>query len=952
MKMELHLNGSEYIYVDPADFPGVRRVAGTLAKDIQAVTGHAPAVEGALRGAPAILCGTLERCGLMGELAARGVLRGNIAGKREVYEIVLTRLNGQSALVICGSDKRGAIYGMFALSEYLGVSPLCFFGDAAPLRRENVTVGADIETVSKEPSVRYRGFFINDEWPCFGTWATRHYGGVNARCYDRIFEFLLRMKGNYLWPAMWASSFPLDGPGSENEELADLYGVVMGYSHHEPCLRASEEWDKVRGPGSPYGNDWSFEKNPQGLLNYWADALKRSGSYENIITIGMRGERDSTMLAEGSALEKNISLLKQIITAQRQLIAELVPRRATQLLALYKEVEEYFYGDGRTPGLKDWDELKDVLFLLCEDNFGHLRTVPPRELVNHPGGWGMYYHLDYHGGPISYEWVDSTPLSAIWEAMTQAWDFGIRELWVVNVGDLKLHEVPLTYFMKLAYDFDAWGTGCPDSPARFLERFAAQNFPQADPALRREIGAVLRDYTALNSLRRPEAMNAGIYHPCHYGEADRMLAMAGSIEDRSARILAALCPRECAAYYSMIHFPATASANLCKLHLYAGKNHHYAAQGKPAANRYGDLARECMDRDIALAEEFAAFENGKWAGMELAPHMGFTKWNEDDSRYPVLCQVTPMRKPCMKVSRADREQVATKNYGTPTEIRVELELPGAAECNIEVANGGVGEFRFTLAPAPGEEIPAWLEASAWDGTVREQEIITLRCTDALPEGQEARCRLLLSDGDAAVALLVTARHDALSALPPRTFVARGGVIAMLAEHYCAKQDAPGGGFYKIDHYGKFGSGMKVSPSTAAFTGSQAPGLTYRFRIDQAGVYRVELLTAPNNPIRLASAVHLGIAAGGRFRLVELLPASFRAGENSDCAWCAGVLNQVHTAAADVFFEAGVQELTVYAQEPGTVLEKLLIYQAAPLPSYLGPPESPCLGSPMGELAAR
>ena len=950
--MELLLNGSEYIYVDPADFPGVRRVADTLAKDIEAVTGHAPAVEGELRGAPAILCGTLERCALMGELAARGVLRGGIAGKREVYEIALTCLDGQSTLVICGSDKRGAIYGMFALSEYLGVSPLCFFGDAAPLRRENAAVGADIETVSKESSVRYRGFFINDEWPCFGTWATRHYGGVNARCYDRIFEFLLRMKGNYLWPAMWASSFPLDGPGSENEELADLYGVVMGYSHHEPCLRASEEWDKVRGPGSRYGNDWSFEKNPQGLLNYWADALKRSGGYENIITIGMRGERDSTMLAEGSALEKNISLLKQIITVQRQLIAEHVPRRATQLLALYKEVEEYFYGDSRTPGLKDWDELKDVLFLLCEDNFGHLRTVPPRELADHPGGWGMYYHLDYHGGPISYEWVDSTPLSAVWEAMTQAWDFGIRELWVVNVGDLKLHEVPLTYFMKLAYDFGTWGTDCPDSPARFLECFAAQNFPQAGPALRREIGEVLRDYTALNSLRRPEAMNAGIYHPCHYGEADRMLALAGGIEDRSARILAALCPRERAAYYSMIHFPAAASANLCKLHLYAGKNHHYAAQGKSIANRYGDLARECMGRDIALAEEFAAFENGKWAGMELAPHMGFTKWNEDDSRYPVLCQVTPMCKPCMKVSRADREPVATKNYGTPTEIRVELELPGAAECGIEIANGGIGEFRFTLAPAPGEEIPAWLEASAWGGTVREQEAVTLRCTGALPEGQEARCRLLLSDGDAAVALLVTARHDALSALPPRTFVSRGGVIAMLAEHCCAKRDVPGGEFYKIDHYGKFGSGMKVSPSTAAFTGSQAPGLTYRFRIDRAGVYHAELLTAPNNPIQLASAVHLGIEAGGEFRLVELLPASFRAGENSDSAWCAGVLNQVRTAAADIFFEAGVQELTVYAQEPGTVLEKLLIYQAAPLPSYLGPPESPYLGSPMGELAAR
>ena len=202
------------------------------------------------------------------------------------------------------------------------------------------------------------------------------------------------MKGNYLWPAMWASSSPLDGPGSANEELADLYGVVMGYSHHEPCLRASEEWDKVRGENSIYGNEWNYYTNEEGLLRYWEDALKRSGKYENIITIGMRGERDSSMLGEDATLEENISLLKKIIKNQRSLIDRHVPRKAKELLALYKEVEAYFYGDETTQGLKDWQELEDVLFLLCEDNHGHLRTVPPKEMRHQPGGWGMYYHFD------------------------------------------------------------------------------------------------------------------------------------------------------------------------------------------------------------------------------------------------------------------------------------------------------------------------------------------------------------------------------------------------------------------------------------------------------------------------------------------------------------------------------------------------------------------------------
>lgn len=942
--MPFELTPAVHLCIEDTAYPGVRRIGGTIAKDINAVTGFLPTIHSQPTGQPVIVCATLGHSAIAEHLLAAGVLT-DISGKREVYQLALTALDGSPALVICGSDKRGTIYGMFALSEYIGVSPLCFFGDAQPMPREHVVIGADIETVSKEPSVKYRGFFINDEWPCFGTWATKHYGDVNAACYDGIFQFLLRMKGNYLWPAMWASSFPLDGPGSANEELADLYGVIMGYSHHEPCLRASEEWDKVRSENSPYGNAWNFDTNEKGLCRYWEDALKRSGKYENIITIGMRGERDSAILGEGSALGRNIDLLKRVIKKQRGLIEKNVPRKATQMLALYKEVEAYFYGDKNTPGLKDWEELKDVLLLLCEDNHGHLRTVPPKNMVDHPGGWGMYYHFDYHGGPISYEWVDSTPLVQTWEAMTQAWDWGIRELWIVNVGDLKLHEVPLTYFMQLAYDFDTWGTGHPESPEKYMRQWASQNFPQAGTALQGEIAALLRDYITLNSLRRPEALNEEIYKTA-YGEIDRMLARAEDIEHRSQKIYDALCPREQEAYYSMVHFSALASANLLKLHLYAGKNRRSAVQAATVANRYAELSRQCMARDIALAEEFAAFNGGKWAGMELAPHIGFTKWNEDDSRYPVLCQVTPMRKPSMKVSSTDSLLACTKNYGSPMEIFLQFELPGNGSHQIEIANGGVGEFHFTLSPAPGQKVPAWLQADKWEGTVGEQALVTLTCDPnrmTLPEGY---CRLLVSDGDAVVALNITARKDEMNALPPMTFVARDGVISMLAEHYCSKKDVSGGSFYLLPHYGKFGSGMKVSPSTAAFAKKDAPSLTYRFQISRAGNYTVEIHTAPNNPVEIGRPVHLGLEAGGKFRTVELLPAFFQAGDNNDDIWSMDVLEQEHKVSTTLSFKAGIQELTVYAQEPGVVVEKIVIYPADALRrnTYLGHPETPFQGS--------
>ncbi len=460
-----------------------------------------------------------------------------LEGKREVYKIFFAENPfpgvGQ-ALVICGSDKRGTIYGMFALSEYLGVTPLVYWGDSAPKRQERPVIREDICTLSKEPSVYYRGFFINDEWPCFGTWVTEHFGDFNAQAYRYVFEFLLRMRGNYLWPAMWTASFPLDGPGGANEELADIYGVIMGYSHHEPCLRASEEWDKVRGEDSPYGNEWNFYTNEQGLLRYWEDALKRSGKYENVITIGMRGERDSSMLGDDAGVAENVALLKDIIRKQRRLIRRNVNEdlsKVPQMLALYKEVEAYFYGDGQVPGLKDWEELDDVICMLCEDNFGHMRTLPTEDIRNHPGGFGMYYHFDYHGGPISYEWIDSTPLSKTWEQMCMAYEYGIRKLWIVNVGDVKFHEVPLTYFMNLAYDYEKWGITNPHSAEEFAEKWAAENFGITD-----KIAEVFTKYTDLLSLRRPEALNDKIYHPCHFLESDHILEQVLAVEKASCEI--------------------------------------------------------------------------------------------------------------------------------------------------------------------------------------------------------------------------------------------------------------------------------------------------------------------------------------------------------------------------------------------------------------------------------
>ncbi len=1061
---------------------GVRRIAGKVAKDMEKVTGRTAKVitEDELEGhARVILCATLGKSALLDELARRGLV--DLRPGWETYQIrLLSReqfaaADGGSAeplcgtgaagprgsaeadgsrggvgaadpcaavdaaasraadaafewpreleqiLLICGSDKRGTIYGMFSLSEYIGVTPLCFFGDAAPQKRESVTIGPDIEMVSKEPSVRYRGFFINDEWPCFGNWATEHFGGFNAACYDTVFEFLLRMKGNYLWPAMWSASFPLDGPGSANEELADLYGVVMGYSHHEPCLRASEEWKKVCGPESPYGDAWNFYTNEKGLTRYWEDALKRSGKYDNMITIGMRGEYDSCMLGPDATVTENVELLKRIITVQRELIRRHVKRESGEpplLLALYKEVEAYFYGDEKTPGLKDWDGLEGVTCMLCEDNYGQMRTLPTEEIRNRKGGFGMYYHLDYHGAPVSYEWVDSTPLARIWEQMGQAYEYGIRDVWIVNVGDVKFHEVPLTYFMALAWDFDKWGSGNPDSAREYTALWAQRCFPAADGALRERIAGVFTDYIDINALRRPEALHAGVYHPCHYGETDRMLARAADVERRSEENLRALLalsgqadPQSeltgvadirpdtpAGAYYSMIHYPAMASMNLLKMHLYAGKDQHYAAQGRTVANAYAELSEACIRRDRAFAAEWAAFGNGKWNGMQLASHIGFTKWNEDDCRYPVLMRVEPVSRPRMSVSRADEERTATKNYGAPMTVAVpDFQYAGCDSVCLEIANTGNGVISYEIRSEDGGQLPPWLliarekadaawdgaEEAAADGTKASAENGTKAEGTAMREGAETsleffrtlpaagrttllerirlicvpealpaepqKVRLLISDGETLAAADIWGKAPA-GDLPPQTFLEKNGVIAMNAARFCEKKDMERGGFRILKGYGKYGSAVKVAPSTAAFSErEEKPELTWRFYLEKSGEYRVDLIAAPTNPTEHGSPIRLAVRMRGRGtpkeRTLTLVPADFRAGEPGDPRWAVGVLDQERRVGFSDFFEAGQWELTVGALEAGAVLERIVIGRDGACQSaYLGPAESECTGT--------
>ena len=356
------------------------------------------------------------------------------------------------------------------------------------------------------------------------------------------------------------------------------------------------------------------------------------------------------------------------------------------------------------------------------------------------------------------------------------------------------------------------------------------------------------------------------------------------------------------AYYSMVHFAAMASMNLLKMHLYSGKNTHYAKQGRQIANVFGDLTRECIHRDRKLAEEFAVFNNQKWNGMQLAQHIGFTKWNEDGYQYPLICSVEPVHKPRMSVSRNDSDEYACKNYGNPMVIEIDdFMYAGSEEVVLEIANDGTGMLHYHISALNGI-VPDWIMLSSTEGDVAVQEDISIKCIkEKLTEKRES------------------------------------------IEHFAEKMDLKNGAFAIIGRYGKYSAGVKVFPSTAVFAiDADKPELTYRFFIEEAGNYRVEILTAPTNAVVHDHSVHLMLDNHNGDRVpLELIPSDFRGGDRSDARWAVGVLDQIRISSAVLPFKKGVQELSVGAMEAGVVLERIRIFHANSKieDAYLGPEES-------------
>jgi hypothetical protein len=967
--LEISKNKGLYFVIPEECGTGVKKVAGKVAKDVEGTLSFCPEIcETAVPAKQAVIAVTAGSGKLAETLCSKISKLGQVEGKRESYAFIVAEnpVEGiESALVIYGSDKLGTIYGLFHLSELLGVTAMVDWGDCQYVKQDSFILKEEDSFVSKEPSVKYRGFFINDEWPCCGNWATSHFGSFNAKMYDHIFEYLLRMKGNYLWPAMWAENFMLDGPDLESMKLADEYGIYIGMSHHEPCMRSGAEYSKVRGPKSPYGDAWSYVTNKEGILRFWEDGVKRSIGHNVFPTVGMRGENDSKMLGEDSLISDNVRLLKEIITKQREMIHEHLEtdgKKVPQLFAVYKEVEDYYFGGGSEEGLRGFKELEDVTLLLCEDNWGNMRALPEAFERNHKGGFGMYFHLDYHGDPVSYEWVSSTELSKIWEQMTEAYEYGVRELWIVNVGDVKFQEFPLNYFMDLAYDFEKWGSLAPNSTKEYTKAWIESVFGSyTSKKEREEIQEVLEGYLKINALRKPESLNDTVYHPAHYLECEKLLSFCGKLEEKNERLWKILEERGMGdAYFSMIYFSAEASFNLLKMHLYSGKNHLYASQGKAVANEYDKLVEACIEKDEALKTQMAEFKEGKWAGMELASHIGFTNWNDEDWRYPVRHIVRLPKKPRLVVTRADKTQHYTNQYFPITLVIDDFVVSSSKKAKIQIANGGQGSVKWKIqegarkvgldgiAHESGEGSRCeWLEFSQISGetTLQDEVEISLK-EENLPLGEEVSCSFEIKTETEFVPVLVKALKKDTSALPEGAFLAEHGMFVIDAVHYADKHAGLYEGeaveFKELYDFGKYQSGIKAFPVTSSFDSKEnAPSVTYELYSEEEKDCFLNLYTSPANPLIYGGKLSVEVSVNeGAGKLVEFTKAGYKGGEPGCIPWEQAVLNQEHVGSTEISLKKGLNKITVFAREAGMVLERLVVYpkDMERAVSYLGEKE--------------
>ncbi len=599
------------IVVSSAEDKAILHAAADLQEDFLRVTGTKAKLTEKAEAERVILIGAMNSPVIM-EIAAKGKIDlSGLQGCNEKYLIqtVSDPVDGvKEALVITGSDRRGVVYGIYEISEQIGVSPWYDWADVPVAKQQNLSIARGSYTAG-EPAVRYRGIFLNDEAPCLTGWVMNTYGTDygDHNFYGRLFELILRLRGNFLWPAMWGWAFYADDP--ENSRVADEMGVIIGTSHHEPMARNHQEWARRGGKDGP----WDYNRNQKVIDKFFREGIERMKDTEDLVTIGMRGDGDEAMSAEA-----DVALLEKIIDNQRKIIRRITGKNAKetpQVWALYKEVQEYYEKGLRVPD--------DVTILLSDDNWGDVRKLPNAEERKRGGGWGMYYHVDYVGAPRNSKWLNVTPVQNLWEQMQLTYSYGVDRLWVLNVGDLKPMEYPITLFLDIAWNPEKFTA---ENLKDHTVEFCREAFGEDQAA---EAARILNLYSKYAGRVTPEMLDSRTYN-LETGEWKQVSDEFIKLEAEALRQYMTIPAEARDAYFQLILFPVQALANLYEMYYAQAMNNALYAAGDPEANVWADKVEACFARDKQLTGQYNnEMAGGKWNGMMTQKHIGYRSWNDN-----------------------------------------------------------------------------------------------------------------------------------------------------------------------------------------------------------------------------------------------------------------------------------------------------------------------------------
>jgi hypothetical protein len=906
------------LYISGEDWSGVQRAFGDLQTDLQKVSGNAVTLSSTSmpRGNRLVVAGTIGMNPEIDALVNAGKIDlSEIEGQWEAYHIeVVEEYKGyDEVLVIAGSDKRGTIFGIYEISNQIGVSPWYFWADVPVEQQENVSVVPGC-TFSDAPKIKYRGIFLNDEAPALRGWAQETFGDFNSEFYKTVYELILRQKANYLWPAMWRPSvFATDDP--LNPQVADEYGVVISTTHHEPMMRYHEEW------GRSNGGEWNYETNPERLREFWKEGIERMGDHESVVTLGMRGDGDEAM-GEDTAVE----LLKNIIDDQRDIIEDVTGKPAEetpQVWALYKEVQDYY-----DKGMRVAD---DILVLFCDDNWGNVRILPKKDDLDHEGGYGMYYHFDFVGGPVSYRWINVTQIERVWEQMKLSYEWGVEDLWIVNVGDLKPMELPISLFLDMAWNPDMEASELPG----YYVKWATQQFG-SDHA--EEIAELLALGTKYSARRTPEMIQPETYSLFNYREADRILDEYDDVFERSTAVYNQLPEDQKDAFYQLVHFPIEISKNLNEMYIAARKNEVYGNQSRASTNYYADLAKEKFFNDAALTEYYhTELANGKWNHMMSQTRIGYTSWNNPPvNKMPELSYIqTPTPAGIGYVVEHGANPNPWVNNGLYGASFPTFDPVNDQEFYLEVFNRGTETLNYTVQPQN-----EWISVSEGEGSVQFEERVFVSIDWSKTPKGTATGELVLSGAGQRFTIQVPIRNNLPAAAG---FVENNGLVSIEAHNFTNKVETDDIRWTVVPNLGKTSSALIVEPmnADAQVPGANTPHVEYEFTVFEGGDFTVETYLSPTLNYKKEEGLKFAIAIDGE----EPQIINVHEGDNvPDWEypewWNTSVTDRIRIkTSTHSNIEPGTHTLKVWMVDPGLVFQKFLIDGGGTKPSYLGPPES-------------